>query len=117
MGRADGARRRGQLSFTQRWLLMVAIATIILAVALLVLRINVRTVLVFYVIGLSVVTLWMIIDARYFSAPRKNIQATQPCACPICKHEYARMCLQDRCACCLITREEKVVGHSSSSLQ
>lgn len=116
MGRSDGAGRRGRLSFTQRWLLMVAIATVIFAVALLVLRINVRTVFI-YVIGLSAATLWMIIDARYFSAPRKNIRATQPCACLICKHEYARKCLQDRCACCLIIREEKVVGHSSSSLQ
>jgi hypothetical protein len=96
---------------------MVAIATVSLAVALIVLRINIRTVFIFYVIGLSAATLWMIIDARYFSAPRKNIRATQPCACPICKHEYARKCLQDRCACCLIIREEKVVGHSSSSLQ
>ena len=72
MGRADGAGRLGRLSFTQRWLLMVAIATVVLGVALLVLRINVRTVLVFYVIGLSVATLWMIIDAKYFSAKKEH---------------------------------------------
>jgi hypothetical protein len=100
----------------QRWLLMVAIATTALAFAL-ILRFNVRSILIFYVIGVAAVTLGMIIDARYFSAPRRNIQPAQPCACPICSHEYAAKCLQDGCACCLITREEKVVGHSSSSFQ
>src|SRR5687768_9272679 len=107
----------GQLDFTQRWLLMIAVATAILAISMLVLRINVRTVIIFYVIGLSVVTLWMIVDARYFSAPRKNIQPAQPCACPICKHDYTGKCLQERCACCLVTKDEKVIGHSTSSLQ
>lgn len=106
-----------QLDFTQRWLLMIAVATAILAVSMLVLRINARTVIIFYVIGLSVVTLWMIVDARYFSAPRKNIQPVQPCACPICNHDYARKCLQERCACCLVTKDEKVIGHSTSTLQ
>jgi hypothetical protein len=54
------------MDFAQRWLLMLAIATAILA---------------------------------------------------ICKHQYARMCLQEKCACCLITKDEKVVGHLSSPLQ
>jgi hypothetical protein len=27
------------------------------------------------------------------------------------------MCFQSRCACCLIMKENKVVGHSSSALQ
>jgi hypothetical protein len=115
MGEADGAGRL-RLGFTQRWLLMVALATVLLAVALLVFRINVRTIIVFYVIGLAAATLWMIVDARYFSSPGRNIQAA-PCACPICNHEHARICLQQKCACCLITKKEKVVGHSSGSLQ
>jgi hypothetical protein len=49
---------------------MIAVATAILAVSMLVLRINVRTVIIFYVIAVSVVAFWMIVDARYFSAPR-----------------------------------------------
>ena len=96
---------------------MIAVATAILAVSLLVLRINARTVIIFYVIGISIVTLWMIVDARYFSTARKNIQPVQPCACPICNHDYARKCLQERCACCLVTKDEKVIGHSTSTLQ
>lgn len=106
-----------RLDFTQRWLLMIAVATATLAVSMIVLRINVRTVIIFYVIGISVITLWMIVDARYFAAPRKNIQPAQSCACPVCNHDYARKCLQKKCACCLVMKDEKVVGHSSSTLQ
>ena len=43
----------GQLDFTQHWLLMIPVATAILAVSMLVLRVNVRTVIILYVIGLS----------------------------------------------------------------
>jgi hypothetical protein len=96
---------------------MIAISTVVFAISLLVLRINIRTLTIFFVIGISVVTLWMIVDARYFAAPRKNIPATLACACPICKHELARKCLENKCACCLITKDKKVVGHSSSTLQ
>ena len=107
----------GRMNLTQRWLLMLAVATALFAVSMFLLRMNVRTAIMFYVIGVAVVTLWMIVDARYFSAPRKNIPLTQPCACPICKHDYARKCVQGGCACCLVTRDRKVVGHSTSPLQ
>ena len=96
---------------------MLAIATAILAVAILVLRINFRTVIIFYGIGVAATTLWMFVDARYFASPRKNIQPTEACACLICKHDHAVKCLKNRCACCLIKNDEQVVGHSSSSLQ
>ena len=105
------------MDFAQRWLLMLAIATAIFAICLLLLRVNIRTLAILMGIGLSLVTLWMYMDARYFSASGRNVPSKQACACPVCEHEYARICLQKKCACCLITKDDKVVGHVSSTLQ
>jgi hypothetical protein len=109
------------MDFTQRWLIMIAIATILFAIALLILRVNIRTLLIFFVIGISAVTLWMVVDARFFAPQSKrksgNAKSQQPCTCPVCNHDREEMCFQNRCACCLITKNDKVVGHSSSALQ
>jgi hypothetical protein len=107
------------MDFTQRWLVMIAIATILFAIGLLILRINIRSLLIFYVIGMSAVTLWMVVDARFFAPQRKKgaNAKSQPCTCPVCNHDYEEMCFQNRCACCLIMKNDKVVGHSSSALQ
>jgi hypothetical protein len=112
------------MDFTQRWLVMIAIATILFAIALLILRINIRSLLIFFVIGISAISLWMVVDARFFAPQRKRrsgdakSQQQQPlCTCTICNHDYEEMCFQNRCACCLITKNDKVVGHSSSALQ
>jgi hypothetical protein len=108
------------MDFTQRWLVMIAIATILFAIALLILRINIRSLLIFFVIGISAITLWMVVDARFFapqSKKRSGNTKSQPCTCPVCNHDREEMCFQNRCACCLITKDDKVVGHSSSALQ
>ena len=99
------------MDFVQRWLLMIAVATTILGVSMLVLRVNVRTAIIFYVIGLSVITLWMIVDERYFSARRNNIREGQACSCPICKHDVVRKCIREKCACCLVRNNGNVTGH------
>ncbi|MFL6431963.1 MAG: hypothetical protein ACJ71X_11000, partial [Nitrososphaeraceae archaeon] len=39
------------------------------------------------------------------------------CMCPICKHEQAEICLNQKCACCIIMRDNNVVGHSINPLQ
>jgi hypothetical protein len=108
------------MDFTQRWLVMIAISTILFAIGLLVLRINIRSLLIFYVIGISAVTLWMIVDKRFFAPQRKNsidANKTPPCTCPVCNHDSQEMCFQNKCACCLIMKNDKVAGHSSSALQ
>ena len=105
------------MEFTHRWLLMLAIATGLFAISFLLLRVNIRTLAILLGIGLPLVTLWLYMDAKYFSAQRRNISPKQPCVCPVCKHQDARMCFEEKCSCCLITRDEKVVGHSSSPLQ
>jgi hypothetical protein len=105
------------MDFTQRWLLMLAIATGLFAISLLLLRINIRTLVILLGIGLPLVTLWLYMDAKYFSVQGRNNLSKQPCVCPVCKHHYERMCLEQKCSCCLITKGEEVIGHSSSPFQ
>jgi hypothetical protein len=105
------------MDFTQRWLLMMAIATGLFAIALLLLRVNIRTLAILLGIGLPLVTLWLYMDAKHFSGQGRNISSKQACVCPVCKHQDAGMCFEEKCSCCLITKDEKVIGHSSSPLQ
>jgi hypothetical protein len=105
------------MDFTHRWLFMLAIATGLFAISLLLLRVNIRTLAILLGIGLPLVTLWLYMDAKYFSAQRISISPKQACVCPVCKHRDARMCFEEKCSCCLITKDEKVIGHSSSPLQ
>jgi len=105
------------MEFTQRWLLMFAIAAGLFAISFLLLRVNIRTLVILLGIGLPLVTLWLYMDAKYFSAQGRNISSKQACLCPVCKHQYARMCLEEKCSCCLITKGEKVIEHSSSPFQ
>ena len=106
------------MDFTQRWLLMLAIATGLFAISLLLLRVNIRTLAILLGIGLPLVTLWLYMDAKYFSVKGRSASSKQEvCVCPVCKHEYAEMCVEEKCSCCLITKDEKVIGHSSSPLQ
>jgi hypothetical protein len=105
------------MDFTHRWLLMLAIATGLFAISLLLLRVNIRTLAILLGIGLPLVTLWLYMDAKYFSTQRRNISSKHACVCPVCKHRDARMCFEEKCSCCLIKNDEKVIGHSSSPLQ
>jgi hypothetical protein len=105
------------MDFTQRLLLMLAIATGLFAISLLLLRVNIRTLAILLGIGLPLVTLWLYMDAKYFSAQGRNSSSKQACVCPVCKHPSANVCFQENCSCCLIIKDEKVVGHSSSPLQ
>jgi hypothetical protein len=105
------------MDFTNRWLLMLATATGLFAISLLLLRVNIRTLAIVLGIGLPLVTLWLYMDERYFGAQRGGFPPRQMCACPICKHQYASMCLKVNCSCCLITKGEKVVGHNASTFQ
>ena len=81
------------MDFMQRWLVMIAIATILFAIASLILRINIRSLLIFFVIGVSAVTLWMVVDARFFAhlSNRRSCggkaKKSQPSDCPLCNHD------------------------------
>jgi hypothetical protein len=97
---------------------MLGIGTLCFGLSLFVLRIPIRTIIVFFIIGVPLVALWLYVDAK--SKQRKKITtivATQPCICSICKHEEAKNCFQENCACCLLTKGNTVIGHSINPLQ
>ncbi len=104
------------MDITMRWLSFMGIGTLCFGISLFVLRIPIRTIVVFLVIGLPLVALWLYVDAK--SRQQRSVLDInrQACLCPICKHEEAKFCLQDKCACCLVRRGEKVVGHSTNPL-
>jgi hypothetical protein len=43
--------------------------------------------------------------------------AKQPSKCAICTHDKAGLCLEQKCACCIVVEGESPVGHTSSALQ
>ena len=105
------------MDFTTRWLSTLGIATIIFAISLFVLRIPIRTIVIFLIIGVSVVTLWLYVDTRSNQQKKISAIAGQTCICSICKHEEAGVCLQQKCACCLVMKGDTIIGHSVNPLQ
>lgn len=112
-----------ELDSTTRWLSMLGIVTLCFGLFLFVLRIPIRTIIIFFIIGLPVVALWLYVDAK--SKQQKKIvtnanlytSPTQGCICSICKHKEAKICFQENCACCLLTKGNSVIGHSINPLQ
>ena len=105
------------MEFTHRWLLMLAIATGLFAISFLLLRVNIRTLAILLLALDYPLSHSGCMDAKYFSVQRRNSSSKQACVCPICKHQDSRTCFEEKCSCCLITKDEKVIGHSSSPLQ
>jgi Flp pilus assembly protein TadB len=107
-----------KMDTTTRWLSMLGIGTLCFGLSLFVLRIPIRTIIVFFIIGVPLVALWLYVDAK--SKQQKKITTTvitQPCICSICKHEEAKRPFQENCACCLLTKGNTVIGHSINPLQ
>ncbi len=96
---------------------MILIAVIIFGVSLLALRANIRTLAFLFAVGVAAATLWLYLDTRYFSGPKQIFSRAQLCTCVVCGHENTEACLQENCGCCLVTKDEKVVGHSNNPLQ
>src|SRR5712692_3881247 len=105
------------MDFTTRWLLVLGLGTVMFAISLFVLRVPFRTIIILFIIGLSVVTLWLYVDKRSSQQKRISDITAQACVCPICKHNEAKMCLGQKCACCLVMKGSTVIGHSINPLQ
>lgn len=108
-------------NLTNRWLATLGIGVLIFGLALFVLKVPVRTMLIFFAIGVPVVFLWLYADER--SRREKNemeqlgkIQQ-QPCICMVCKHELAAVCIDEKCPCCIIMKGDSIIGHSINPLQ
>ncbi len=116
-------------SLTSRWLSALGIATLCFGIFLFVLRIPVRTISIFFVLGIPLILLWLYVDEKSKQPQQKkkidnsiNIQQQQQqqqqlCKCSICKHEQAGICLNQKCACCLIMKDDRIVGHSINPMQ
>ncbi|MFL6420197.1 MAG: hypothetical protein ACJ71P_12465 [Nitrososphaeraceae archaeon] len=122
-------------SLTNRWILTLGLATLCFGISLFVLRIPIRTIGIFFALGIPLVLLWLYIGDKSKQQRlqwQKKVETTgdpssnnnqlvqhqqKSCMCPICKHEQAGICLNQKCACCIIMRDNNVVGHSINPLQ
>ena len=121
-------------SLTNRWILTLGLATLCFGISLFVLRIPIRTIGIFFALGIPLILLWLYVgnrskqqlqqqqkNGKTISDPSSNENLVQyqqrSCTCPICKHEQAGVCLNQKCACCIIMKGNKVVGHSINPLQ
>jgi len=123
-------------SLTNRWILTLGLATLCFGISLFVLRIPIRTIGIFFALGIPLILLWLYIGDKSKQQQQlqwqKKVETTgdpssnnnqlvqhqqKSCMCPICKHEQAGICLNQKCACCIIMRDNNVVGHSINPLQ
>ena len=51
------------------------------------------------------------------SKVRTNTDLSKVCMCSICNHKKSKICIDSRCHCCIIIKEDTVVGHHNSPLQ
>ncbi len=66
---------------------------------------------------MAVVTLWLYADRRSNQQKKISAIAVQACICSICKHEEAKQCMQQKCACCILMKGDTIIGHSVNPLQ
>ena len=120
-------------SLTTRWILTLGLATLCFGIFLFVLRIPIRTIGIFFVLGIPLILLWLYagdkskqqrqqkekITSDPSSSDNNNLvqHQQQICICSICKHEQAGVCLNQKCACCIVMKDNKVVGHSINPVQ
>ena len=122
-------------SLTNRWILALGLATLCFGISLFVLRIPIRTIGIFFALGIPLILLWLYVsdkskqqqqllqqkkkeEGKTISDPNSSRhQLQQQCICSICNHEQAGVCLNQKCASCTIMKGNKVVGHSINPLQ
>ena len=102
---------------TTRWILILGIVTIFFGIALVVLRVPIRTMLIFFAIGVPLIVLWVYADEKSKQQRRIGVITKQGCICSICNHEQAKACLNKKCACCVIMKGSNIIGHSVNPLQ
>jgi hypothetical protein len=108
-------------NLTNRWLATLGIGVLIFGLALFVLKVPVRTMLIFFAIGIPVVFLWLYADERSRREKKEMEQLDkiqqQLCICAVCKHEQAAVCMDQKCPCCIIMKGDSIIGHSINPLQ
>jgi hypothetical protein len=99
------------------WPLIYGIGIIAFSIFLLALRAGIRIFLIFLVIGISMVIFWLYLYTRTKQQSYRRAVAKEPCICPICNHEEAGFCMQQKCACCIIMKDDTISGHTNNPLQ
>ena len=119
-------------SLTNRWILALGLATLCFGIFLFVLRIPIRTIGIFFALGIPLILLWLYVGDKSKQQLQQKKEKTindsgsnnnpvqyqqQPCICPICNHEQAGICLNQKCACCIMMKGSNIIGHSANPLQ
>ena len=100
------------------WILIYGLVIIAFGIFLLTIGSGIRVFLIIIVIGLSLIALWLYLDIRKEKRQKKRgvyVNTTQACICPICEHKEMKICLQQKCACCLIMKEYVIIRHYSKN--
>jgi hypothetical protein len=117
----------GDRPLSYNWVFAIGITMILLGVILFALRAALIS-LVIIIIGISLFTAWLYLSARLKESknflqngglPNKQVQAgsNEECICAICKHKVSSTCLNENCACCILMKDDSVIGHSNNPLQ
>jgi hypothetical protein len=99
------------------WILIYGFVIITFGIFLLMIGSGIRVFLIFLVIGLSLIGLWLYLDIRKEGKQKKRevyLNTIQACICAICKHKETNICLQQKCACCLIMKGDVIIGHHTN---
>ena len=101
-------------SLTNRWLVTLGIGTLLFGLSLFVLRVPIRTIIIFFALGIPVVSLWLYGDENSRRRSKQiddfNKTQQQACACNFCKHDLEAVCIENRCPCCITMKGNKIVG-------
>ena len=118
-------------SLTTRWLLALGLATLCFGISLVVLHVPIRTMGIFFALGIPLILLWLYVSDKsrrqqqqkggkptsYPGSSNNSRLDQQQCICSICSHEEAEDCLNQKCACCTLMKGDRIVGHSVNPLQ
>jgi hypothetical protein len=106
-----------QPATTLLWPLIYGLGIVAFSFFLLALRAGIIFFIIFIIAGLAMIVFWVYYNARNNQNIDINLVAKQPCRCAICSHEKASLCLNGKCACCIVVKGKSIVGHTNSSLQ
>jgi hypothetical protein len=108
---------RNRPSAAPLWPLIYGLGIVALSIFLFALRAGIAIFLIFMIVGVSLIIFWVYYNAKTMQRSDMKFVAKQPCKCAICSHEKASLCLEQKCACCIVVRGESTVGHTNSALQ
>ena len=74
-----------------RWISILGIAALCFGIALFVLQVPVRTILIFFSIGVPPILLWLNADEKSKQQKRVGMIRRQGSICSICKHDQAKV--------------------------